>query len=145
MEAVYARMLDALEMPEDEMDEMIGDLSALPLVATPALPARVTYHHWQSDPLSACTVSGLCAAVLCTSSLERLCELEGFLTTEDRISERHFDTISRHLHSLAGNTAMFGLETLSSAFNELDQSLKRAAEEPSSVSGVTHSHPVCPP
>ena len=104
MENVYARMLDALEMPEDDLDRMIGDLPSVPIVFAPTLPARVAYHHWQSDPLSACTMSESCVDSLFISSLERLCELEGFLTTEDRISSRHFDTMSRHLHSLARST-----------------------------------------
>ena len=110
---------------------------------TSAAPARLRSplaRHWLSDPLPA--MSELCADYLCTSALEQLCELEGFLTIEDQILERHFDSMSRLLHSLTGSTAMIGLETLSSAFNELDQSMKRAAKEPSGVSGVTHSHPM---
>ena len=69
-------------------------------------------------------MSELCADYLCASALEQLCELEGFLITEDRILERHVDSMSRLLHPLTGSTAMIGLETLSCAFNELDQSMK---------------------
>merc|ERR1712166_260150 len=61
----------------------------------------------------------------CTSSLVRVVELEEILVTQHVISRAEFDTIFRHLHSLAGNSAMMALDSLSEVATELEHRITR--------------------
>ena len=61
----------------------------------------------------------------CTSSLVRVGELEEILVTQHVISRAEFDTLFRHLHSLAGNAAMMTLDSLSDVATELEHRITR--------------------
>ena len=63
--------------------------------------------------------------VFCTSSLVRVGELEEILVTQHVISRAEFDIIFRHLHSLAGNSAMMALDSLSEVATELEHRITR--------------------
>ena len=42
----------------------------------------------------------------------------------------HFNTMVRHVHTIAGNAAMMGLETLSDAASGLETLMEQAKEPP---------------
>ena len=65
----------------------------------------------------------------CTSSQARVDELDEILTTQHVLSEAEFDTLFRHLHSLAGGAAMMNLESLSDVTTSLEKKMTQHKKE----------------